>query len=331
MSAPVLAPSPAVPPSRGLGLGVAYGAGAGALWGVVFVAPELVREFSPWQQSIGRYVAYGLLSLLLIGPRWRTLTRGLDARAWIALAWLSLCGNVFYYVLLASAVKAGGVTLTSLILGFVPVAVTLVGSRDRGAVPLARLMPSLLLCVAGAACIGWQAVAAPFGGDPAVRLMGVGLAVGALAVWTLYAIGNARWLGRLDGITSHDWSLLIGVMTGAQSLLLIPIALMLDRWDQGAEPWLRLAAVSVGVAVLASILGNALWNRMSRLLPLTLVGQMILFETAFALTYGLMWEQRLPTVLEAAAFVLVVASVTTCIAAHRTPKRTHPGPPETTP
>jgi drug/metabolite transporter (DMT)-like permease len=60
-----------------------------------------------------------------------------------------------------------------------------------------------------------------------------------------------------------------------------------------------------------------LWNRMSRLLPLTMVGQMILFETLFALLYGFLWERRLPTVLELAAFLLVVASVLSCLAAHR--------------
>jgi drug/metabolite transporter (DMT)-like permease len=79
--------------------------------------------------------------------------------------------------------------------------------------------------------------------------------------------------------------------------------------------------VSIGVAVFASILGNALWNRMSRLLPLTLVGQMILFETLFALIYGFVWEQRMPAPLEIAAFALVVFSVLSCIAAYRAPKR----------
>jgi hypothetical protein len=43
---------------------------------------------------------------------------------------------------------------------------------------------------------------------------------------------------------------------------------------------------------------------------------MILFETLFALIYGFMWEQRLPTLLELLAFILVVLSVLTCIAAH---------------
>ncbi len=69
------------------------------------------------------------------------------------------------------------------------------------------------------------------------------------------------------------------------------------------------------MAVLALIVGNAFWNKMSRSLPLTLVGQMILFETLFALIYGFLWERRLPTPLESAAFVLVILSVTSCISA----------------
>lgn len=31
------------------------GAGAGALWGLVFPAPELIRTFSPLHLTIGRY------------------------------------------------------------------------------------------------------------------------------------------------------------------------------------------------------------------------------------------------------------------------------------
>ena len=38
-------------------LGIGCGVGAGALWGLVFLAPELVREFSPLQLSAARYLA----------------------------------------------------------------------------------------------------------------------------------------------------------------------------------------------------------------------------------------------------------------------------------
>ncbi|PTQ12080.1 EamA family transporter [Sphingomonas oleivorans] len=297
-------------------IGILCGMGAGALWGLVFLAPELVQAFGPLQLTIGRYLSYGLISAILIAPRWRTLSLKIGRREWLGLVWLALAGNTLYYILLSSAVQIGGIAMTSLVIGFLPVAVTIIGSRDRDAVPLSKLMPSLLLCAAGALCIGWQAVAAPLSGAAGAQATGLLCAIGALLSWTGYAVGNSRWLGRLDSVSVHDWNLLTGIVTGAQSLLLIPIALVLDRTDHSGGAWAQLAGVSIGVALLASILGNALWNRMSRLLPLTLVGQMILFETLFALIYGFLWERRLPTPLETAAFALVVLSVLACIAAH---------------
>lgn len=115
-----------------------------------------------------------------------------------------------------------------------------------------------------------------------------------------------------------------GIVTGAQSIALIPIALAFETAQHSGSEWARFGAVSIGIAALASIAGNALWNRMSRLLPLTLVGQMILFETLFALIYGLLWDQRLPTPLEMAALALVIMSVLSCLAAHRRPAEFEP-------
>ncbi|SLK13147.1 DMT family transporter [Novosphingobium mathurense] len=298
-------------------LGIACGMGAGALWGLVFLAPELVRDFTPLQLAIGRYLAYGVIAATLIAPRWRGLAASISRRDWIALAWLSLAGNTLYYVLLSTAVQTGGIAMTSLVIGFLPVAVTIIGSRDHGAVPLAKLVPSLLLCAAGAMCIGWQAITAPASGDAGRQLVGLACAIGALMAWTAYAVGNARCLTRLDQVSIHDWNLLTGLVTGAQALFLIPVSLAFEPIRHAGIAWAQFAGVSVAVAVAASIMGNALWNRMSRLLPLTMVGQMILFETLFALLYGFLWEQRLPLPLEVAAFVLVVASVLSCIAAHR--------------
>lgn len=296
--------------------GVLCGMGAGALWGLVFLAPELTRGFSPLQLTIGRYLCYGAMAAVLIAPRWRTVFAALTRREWLSLGWLALAGNTLYFVFLAAAVQSGGVAMTSLVIGFLPVAVTIVGSRDHDAVPLRRLAPSLMLCTAGAVCIGWQALAAPVSGSSLAQLTGLGCAIGALISWTAFAIGNARCLARTS-VSEHEWNLLLGLVTGAQALLLVPVSLLLNDWARPATEWLTFGSVCLAVALLASILGNALWNRMSRLLPLTLVGQMILFETLFALLYGFLWEQRWPTAMELAAFGLVVASVITCLSAHR--------------
>lgn len=299
------------------GKGIGFGMGAGALWGLVFLAPELVREFSPLQIAIGRYFFYGTISVLLIWPQRHGLLAKIGRREWLSLIWLSLVGNTLYYVLLSSAVQLGGIAMTSLMIGFLPVAVTIIGSRDRGAIPLQRLMPSLLLCVGGAICIGWQAIALPASGSVEGRLIGLICAIGALVSWTSYAVGNQRWLVRLGNVSAQEWNLLTGMVTGAQALVLVPLAVAFNDAHHGELAWLRFAGVSLGIAVLASIAGNALWNKMSRLLPLTMVGQMILFETLFALLYGFAWEQRLPTLPETAAFIFVVASVISCVTAHQ--------------
>ena len=301
--------------------GVSCGVAAGAAWGLVFLAPELVPSFTPLQLSAARYLAYGLIAAALVLPRWGALTRQLGRAEWRALFCLSILGNILYYVLLASAVQLGGMAMTSLVIGFLPVAVTVIGSRGAGAVPLRQLGPSLALGTAGIACIGWQAIATATDVPPATRVLGFACAVGALASWTAYAVANSRWLARLPQVSAHDWSLLTGVVTGAQALVLaVPAFLFADLAAHTQADWLRFVGVSAGVALLASVIGNGLWNKASRLLPLTLMGQMIVFETLFALLYGFIWEARLPTALEAAAMLLVTSAVLSCLSAHRAPQ-----------
>jgi drug/metabolite transporter (DMT)-like permease len=298
----------------GTWLGIGCGIVAGALWGLVFLAPEVARGFTPLQLSAGRYLAYGLIAAALVAPSARRLAATLSWAEWRALAWLSLWGNILYFVLLAQAVQTGGIAMASLIVGMLPVAVTVIGSRQHGAVPFVQLVPSLLLGAAGMVCIGWQSLHGAEHGS----LTGVLCAVGALVSWTIYAVQNSRWLGRVHHVSSHEWSLLTGVVTGAQALLLAIPAFLWAPAAHASGDWLRFGGVVAGVAIFASILGNAFWNRASRLLPLTLTGQMILFETLFALLYAFIWERRLPTGLETAAMVLLVAGVLSCTAAHRT-------------
>ena len=311
-------------PGHAIGLGIAFGAAAGAAWGFVFLAPELARAFTPLQLSAARYLAYGLVALALIAPRWRALAPRIGRTEWGALLRLSLQGNIVYYVLLASAVQLGGMAMTSLVIGFLPVAVTVIGSRGEGAVPLRRLALPLVLGIAGIACVAWQAIGMASDAPLATRVTGFLCAVGALAAWTSYAVSNSRWLARLDHISSHDWSLLTGLVTGGLAVLLaVPAFVGTSAADHTGAQWLGFAGVAAGMAVVASVLGNAFWNRASRLLPLTMIGQMILFETLFALLYGFLWEARWPTALEALAMVLVSASVLAGISAHRPAPAAH--------
>jgi drug/metabolite transporter (DMT)-like permease len=301
--------------SRNTWLGIGCGAIAGAFWGLVFLAPALAHGFTPLQLSAGRYLAYGMVAAVLIAPSWRRVAGVLDKAEWRALAWLSLWGNIVYFVLLARAVQTGGIAMTSLIVGLLPVTVTIVGSREHGAVPFSKLLPSLLLSTAGLVAIAWHSLGANAPGS----VTGLLCAVGALVSWTIYAVQNSRWLTRLHHVTAHEWSLLTGVVTGAESLLLAVPAFVFTPNSPDSAGWWYFTGIVMTVAICASVLGNAFWNRASRLLPLTMTGQMILFETLFALLYAFIWEARWPAPAETLAIVLLVAGVLSCTAAHRTP------------
>jgi drug/metabolite transporter (DMT)-like permease len=302
---------------RATWIGIGFGLCAGALWGLVFLAPELARGFTPLQFAAGRYLAYGLMAALLIAPRWRALTSQLRRRDWLTLGHLSLSGNIVYYLFLAAAVQLAGIAAASIIIGFLPVVVSLVGLREPGGAPLRRLAPSLVLGFAGVVCIGWSTLTGSLDETRPNAVLGLLCATGALACWTAYAVYNSRALRRLPHISAHNWNLLTGVVTGAFALVLTPFAVVAGAESQPAGEWLRFALIVTGLAFFASILGAACWNQMSRLLPLSLAGQMILFETLFALLYGFLWEQRAPTWVELAAISLMLGSVLSCLHAHQ--------------
>ncbi|MEG1452747.1 DMT family transporter [Brevundimonas sp.] len=295
------------------------GLAAGAMWGLVFLAPKFVPEASPFLLSAGRYISYGLIAGLLIAPRWKRLVGLLDRKTWWALVWLSLTGNVIYYLFLVVSVHYAGVAASALIVGAVPVVVALWGLKDKNSPPIRRVGPPILLAALAVGLIGWESFSqGKVAADQSGLTVAIGLVSGlvALVLWTSYAVGNSRWMTKMTAVSSHDWSLLIGVMTGVLSLFLVPVAI-LTMGDMSSEFWPRFLMVSVGIAVLASVVGNAFWNRASRLLPLTMLGQMIVFETLFAFLYGFIWEQRGPTVIEIVAMVMLVLSVVWCVRAHR--------------
>jgi len=159
---------------------------------------------------------------------------------------------------------------------------------DHGAVSLKRLWPSLFFGAVGIIGISWQSLMNDGTPMDARKLIGLAAAIGALASWTAFAVGNARWLVRLHAVSADEWNLMTGVVTGGIALVLAVPAFAFGGVAHPASDWMQFTMVAVGLGISASIFGNALWTRMSRLLPLTMVGQMILFETLW-LPMGRPW------------------------------------------
>ena len=302
--------------------GVMYAGGAGALWGMVLMVPALLPEFNPMLLSSVRYALVGLISLLLAVPMARQLRQLTLADGWMLLR-LAVVGNLLYFICLVAAIQRLGVAPASLIVGVLPLTITLYGRNDSGAVPIRRLIGPLALILAGMLCINLQTFAfAP--GDIGDKLMGLFYALAALACWTWYAVQNSRYLKQSGHFDSHQWSVLIGVLTGLSSLVMVAaLALWQPQQLQVEAPmarWWLFWAACLGCAVLGSWLATALWNAASKRLPLTLSGQLIVFETLFALLYAFLWRQAAPSLLEAAAILLVIGGVLWSMRQHGTPR-----------
>lgn len=302
--------------------GVFYAGMAGAAWGSIFLVPRLLPDFSPLALSCARYVLYGAVSLLALLPKARLVLSQVTRRDAAMLVKLAITGNLLFYTLLSAAIQLAGVTTASLIVGVLPVTITLAGRRDAGAVPLTRLVWPLLLVLAGVGCINLETFLDVGMGAASLRdrALGVLCASGSLLCWTLFATDNARYL-KQSRFNSNDWSSLWGVTTGLLSLLVWALAeafSLTGSAHPSAERWQLFWGLNAGAALLGSWFGNWMWNAATRRLPLTLGGQLIVFETLFALFYGFLYLQRLPSTLELTAAALLIGGVCWTVRRHGT-------------
>ena len=298
------------------------------MWGTVFIAPQWLAAFAPWELAFGRYTAYALLALFALAPTWRATWAKVDRADLAAMFRQGAAGNVIYYVLLGFGVQRAGVTLTSLIIGVLPLSVTLAGRRDHGAVPLRQLMWPLLVVAAGIACINVDLFLHTDGkgGSVADKALGLACAVGGLICWTWYALDNTRYLKRVHKFSSREWSALYGLSSGTLALAAAAV-----WWAAGGRldapsadrDWRMFWGVCLLLAVGASLLGNHLWNIACRLVPVTLSGQLIVFETLFALAYGFLLNGAMPRPLEWAAIVLLGAGVAWTVRRHAVEEPVH--------
>ncbi|NNU43613.1 DMT family transporter [Ramlibacter montanisoli] len=292
--------------------GVLAGLAAGALWGVVFVAPRMVEGYNSVDLTAGRFVAYGLVAALVCAATRRALP---DARQALSAIGLSLLGFTGYYLLLVLAIRDAGTEVPSLVIGTIPIWVMLLGKP--GHLRWAALVPGILLTAAGLALM----TLAPQAGDGGVQgehyWRGILWACASLASWTAFALLNAAWLKRHPEVSATDWANWLGLATGAGALVLWAVAgsdLRTLATLPDAPLFLGLAlATGAGSAWLATIL----WNMASRRLSPSLCGQLIVSETLFALAYSFAWDGRWPTLAQWAAVVLFTLGILASIKAHR--------------
>src|SRR5690606_24861436 len=105
--------------------------------------------------------------------------------------------------------------------------------------------------------VRWNALINGDRPDTLTNIAGILCATGALVTWSWFAVSNARRLLQVASVSSHDWALLTGIMTGAQSLLLAVPVLGFQANMHGIAEWRDFLLVAGGVALLSSVVGGA--------------------------------------------------------------------------
>ncbi|MDC7690590.1 DMT family transporter [Vogesella indigofera] len=298
-----------------------YALAAGLMWGLVFVGPLLLPEYPAALQSVGRYLAFGLIALPLA---WldRVRLRELTRDDWLEALKLAAIGNLLYYLCLASAIQRAGAPLPTMIIGTLPVVIAVSANlRDQrrdGRLPWRQLWPSLLLIGVGIGCVNSVELAAlqrEESGDLGRYLSGALLATVAVACWTWYPLRNADWLCHHPGRSPRSWATAQGVAT--LPLALLGYALLWGgmavadspfAMPFGPRPLVFLGLMAV-IGLFASWLGTLCWNEASQRLPTALAGQLIVFETLAALGYAFLLRGEWPAPLTLLGIALLVAGV----------------------
>ena len=305
--------------------GVLYALLAGLMWGLIFVGPLIVPEYPAVLQSMGRYLALGLIALPIA---WlgRVRLRQLVRKDWVTALTLTMMGNLIYYVCLASAIQRTGAPVSTMIIGTLPVVIpvfaNLLYSQRDGKLSWWRLSPALVLIGIGLLCVNISELNQGLPDFSGWRYgSGIALALVSVVCWAWYALRNARWLRENPDKHPMMWAT-------AQALVTLPVSLLgyiaACLWLNGQTPDFALPfgprpgvfiGLMIAIAVLCSWVGALCWNVASQKLPTVILGPLIVFETLAGLLYTFILRQEFPPLLTVSGIALLMVGVVTAVRA----------------
>jgi drug/metabolite transporter (DMT)-like permease len=295
-------------------LGVLAALLACAIWGTAFVAPSLAAPFSVFDFSMARSTIMGLLclaSMPIIFRGWPILS----ARIWMTALFLGFISFPGYHLAIAYGGLYAGPAYTALVIGTTPLVVAGLGNlRDR-TMPWRALGGPLLLIALGLGAMNLGALTETTAARPPDHvLLGLLFSLAALGFWVFFAFANADSEKLAGHVSSMGWTVLqgLGALLGAMVLIPIGSLMGLSHWPRDSlfstaaqNMWL----IALFTAFTSSYVGTMFWIYGSRRMPLALSGQIIVFESLFAMLYAFLLEGRWPLPFEWSAIALSMAGV----------------------
>lgn len=292
--------------------GISLALSACFIWGLIFIVPQFMSNFNSIEVVIGRYFFYGALSvLLLLKARLKGLC-SYPLSVWIKAFFLSFLAGYYLWILLG--IRYTSPEICALILGISPITIAFYGNwKEKEGNFNQLVLPSFLILV------GLIMINAPhimLTDSSFDYIIGLSCSIISLLSWSAYVVLNSRYLKSNPSINSNDWATILGFATLLWTIVgcLICCACMwgeldLQRYFVWNQDTLKFYGGCAILGLLCSWVGGALWNKASVYLPVSLAGQLMIFETIFGILFVYILKQEFPTPLESGGILLLLGSV----------------------
>lgn len=294
--------------------GIFFALSACFIWGLIFVIPEFMNEFSPIEIALGRYFFYGVVSLFILAKMWIRGTSSYPLKVWQRAFGYSLVITIFYYSCVVLAVQNASPAACALILGISPITIAFYGNWRQKECSFHTLIPPSILIFAGLVIINVPKLMGEESPDKFV--FGLCCSFLALLAWSWFVVANARFLKENPQVATHSWSTLIGVATFCWVLVFSTVVwtffegfLELEKHFTFGMELTNFLIGSAVLGVLCSWVGTFLWNSASVHLPVSLAGQLTIFETIFGVMFVYVLEKNIPPLQECLGIALLLAAI----------------------
>ncbi len=301
--------------SKGHGADIFYAIAVNCIWGLAFVIPKYLADIDPTMVALGRYFIYGILSAGILLAVARTVS--FAQIPWIRAFAYAFIGHVGYYIILVWAISLGGVLVVAPIMATLPVSVAVVGNVLNKELSFRRLLFPLLFILVGITFlrIYQNSELSVDGAQARNMIFGALLAFGALSMWTMYAVLNASYLKRSQ-ISSVVWAQAMGFCCLLQVGTAISLWFVLHeqpallfQWTDSNELIVKFLTGILVLGVVVSWFSTQVWNKVSRRLPITVAGQLLVVQSLAAIAYDSWLDRQVPHVVELIYVALVVVGV----------------------
>ena len=134
-----------------------------------------------------------------------------------------------------------------------------------------------------------------------------------LGSWSWFAVANSHFLKQNKELSSGNWALMLGTCTLFHVLLigslLFTFSESRDKYYTFSTEMQHFTLASLLLGIISTWVALFFWNHGSRRIPISLSGQLMIFEILFALILIYFLESKIPSLTEFGGIVLMISGV----------------------